>query len=91
MLRDDYVALTMCCVAYEMLHTTGLALKDQSTADLALSNLKDLTPMVMEIGQAIPAIVTAELVLSGVGADGSVAEQAARNNEEAWRTHAGAA
>jgi len=85
MLRDDYVALTMCCVAYEMLHTTGLALKDQATADLALSHLKDLTPLVTSIGQSIPAVVTRELAESGVGADATVAEIAARNNEEAWR------
>lgn len=91
MLRDDYVALTMCCVAYEMLHTTGLALKEQATADLALSHLKDLTPLVTSIGQAIPAVVTHELAESGVGADQSVAEQAARNNEQAWRSHAKAA
>jgi ferritin-like metal-binding protein YciE len=91
MLRDDYVALTMCCVAYEMLHTTGLAVSDQATADLALSHLKDLTPLVMQIGQAIPAVVTRELVESGFSADTSCAEIAARNNQEAWRTNAKAA
>lgn len=91
MLRDDYVALTMCCVSYEMLHTTGLAVKDQTTADLALSHLKDLTPLVMQIGQAIPVVVTRELAQSGVATDAACAETAARNNEEAWRTHSKAA
>jgi ferritin-like metal-binding protein YciE len=91
MLRDDYVALTMCCVAYEMLHTTGLAVKDQATADIALSHLKDLTPLVMQIGQAIPAVVTRELAESGVAADTTAAETAAKNNKEAWRTQPQAA
>ncbi len=91
MLRDDYVALAMCCVAYEMLHTTGLALKDQATADLALSHLKDLTPLVTSIGQSIPAVVVTELAESGAGVDMSVAQQAAKNNEQAWRSNANAA
>lgn len=91
MLRDDYVAMTMCCVAYEMLHTTGLALKDQATADLALTGLKDLTPMVTKIGQAIPAVVTKELAKGITGVDMSAAAVAARNNEEAWRVNATAA
>ncbi|MGI8906191.1 MAG: hypothetical protein ACR2IE_06845 [Candidatus Sumerlaeaceae bacterium] len=91
MLRDDYVALTMCCVSYEMLHTTGLAVSDQTTADLALSHLKDLTPLVMQIGQAIPAVVTRELMESGMSSDSTVAETAARNNQEAWRVSSKAA
>jgi hypothetical protein len=53
-LRDDYVALTMCCVAYEMLHSTGLAVKHADTAELSLRHLKALTPFVTRIGQLIP-------------------------------------
>jgi len=91
MLRDDYVALTMCCVSYEMLHTTGLAVKDQATADMALSHLKDLCPLVLQIGQAIPAVVTRELTESGVTADMTAAEIAAKNNHDAWRNPSQAA
>lgn len=83
-LRDDYVAVTLCCVAYEMLHTTGLALRHQNTAELALRNLQQLTPYVTKIGQLIPAIVVRELGDSGADVDIAAADVAARNNHEAW-------
>jgi len=83
-LRDDYVALTLCCVAYEMLHTTGLAVGNHSTADLALRHLQQLTPFVNRIGQMIPEVVVRELAERGVQVDNTAAEAAARNNHEAW-------
>lgn len=83
-LRDDYVAVTMACVAYEMLHTTGLAVQHRETADLALRHLRQLTPYVTQIGQLIAQIVMKELGDKGVAVDTSAAEIAARNNREAW-------
>lgn len=83
-LRDDYVAVTMACVAYEMLHTTGLAVQHQPTADLALRHLKQLTPYVTQIGQLIPQVVVKELGEKGVSVDSSAADIASRNNHEAW-------
>jgi len=83
-LRDDYVAVTMACVAYEMLHTTGLALKHAPTAELALRHLRQLTPYVSQIGQMIPQVVVKELASEGVSVDGSAAATAASNNHAAW-------
>lgn len=83
-LRDDYVALTMCCVAYEMLHTTGLAVGHQPTADLTLRHLRQLTPYVSQIGQMIPEIVVSELAERGVHVEPTAAATASRNNAEAW-------
>lgn len=83
-LRDDYVAITMCCVAYEMLHSTGLAVKHGDTAELALRHLKSLTPYVTRIGQLIPHVVVRELQERGVEVDTASAAIAARNNHEAW-------
>ena len=40
-LRDDYTVLNLAAVSYTMLHTTGQALQDQATADLALNFLRD--------------------------------------------------
>lgn len=87
-LRDDYVAITMCCVAYEMLHSTGLAVKHNDTADLALRHLKALTPYVTRIGQLIPHVVVQELQERGVEVDTASAAIAAKNNHDAWRPSA---
>jgi len=83
-LRDDYVALTLCCVAYEMLHTTGLATRYNNVAELSLRHLKQLTPYVYRIGQMIPEVVVRELGERGVEVDTAAAQVAARNNHEAW-------
>ncbi len=83
-LRDDYVALTLCCVAYEMLHSTGLAVKHAPTAELALRHLQQLTPYVNKIGQLIPQVVVRELSERGVEVDMASADIAAKNNHEAW-------
>lgn len=88
-LRDDYVALTLCCVAYEMLHSTGLAVKHAPTAELALRHLQQLTPFVNRIGQTIPHVVVRELAERGVEVDTASADIAAKNNHEAWAPASG--
>ena len=88
-LRDDYVALTLCCVAYEMLHTTGLAVQHPATADLALRALKQLTPYVSKLGQTIPQVVVREVGNRGVDVDPTAAKTAADNNRAAWSHQAG--
>ncbi len=88
-LRDDYTALCFACVCYEMLHTTALAMLDQETADLALRNMSEYTPAVMDIGQLLPAIVLQELTREGkLSNSGGFAEQAARNTRDAWSSGA---
>lgn len=91
MLRDDYVALTMCAMAYEMLHTTALALKDQETAEMALTLMRDLPPIIVEIGHITPMVVVRELADKGIVVDQGVAARAAENIEKLWRTHSQAA
>ena len=61
MLREDYTALSLAAIRYHMLHTTGLALQDQAMADLALRHLKDWTPIIVEISQAVHPVVVQEL------------------------------
>jgi len=84
MLRDDYTALSLVAISYTMLHTTALALQDAITADLALQNLKRITPLVMEISKAIPAVVVQDVKADVPSANVSVAKQAASNTQEAW-------
>ena len=91
MLRDDYTALTFTCVCYEMLHVTSLALKDAPLADLALAHLRDLTPIVMDLGDLLPGVVVDELAAEGkIGQDRSVVEQSVRNVRDAWSQSAAA-
>jgi hypothetical protein len=83
-LRDDYTALSLAAVSYTMLHSTGLGLRQGTTADIALRHLKELTPFVMELAQIIPQVVLKELSFEGYDIDSSLAPQAVRATQEAW-------
>jgi hypothetical protein len=85
MLRDDYTALNLAAVSYTMLHTTGLALHDQKTADLALRYLRDYTPIIMDINELLPHVVVEDLREDVPTIDGSSADQAAMNTQQAWQ------
>jgi ferritin-like metal-binding protein YciE len=89
-LRDDYTALSLAAISYTMLHATALGLNQGMTAQIALSNLKDLTPLIVELSQVIPPVVVKELTLEGYSMEPGVGQQAARNTHEAWsREHVG--
>lgn len=85
MLRDNYTALSLAAISYEMLHTTGLALNDQATADLALRHLKNWTPLIMQLSEVTPEVVARELQDDGFGVDSSVAAEARRMTQKAWQ------
>ncbi len=84
MLRDDYTALNLVAVSYTMLHTTALALSDPATADLALQNLKRITPLITSINKVIPQVVVQDVHEDVKSANVSVAHQAISNTQEAW-------
>lgn len=86
MLRDNYVIANLICIGYSMLHTTALACNDASTANLALRNLNDLTPLVMKLNEVIPQVVVQELANQGKVTDSSAAGEAIRNIQEAWKS-----
>lgn len=91
-MRDDYTALNFAIVCYEMLHTTALAMRDQETADLALSLLRDYTPLVVELTETLPEVIVRELSDEGkIVEDLAVADAAARNAREAWNQGAASA
>lgn len=90
MLRDDYTALSLAAISLTMLHTTGLALKSQRTADLAKQQLLAISPIIVEISEVMPHVVVPELMDAGEVVDAGVAEQAVKNTQEAWKpSHAG--
>jgi ferritin-like metal-binding protein YciE len=59
--RDDFTALSLSLVSYQMLHTTALALGDTQTAELAAGNAKDNARFVREIERMMPGIVVRDL------------------------------
>lgn len=83
-LRDDYTALSLATISYTMLHATALGLRQGTTAEIALRNLKELTPFIMEIAQAIPLVVMKELAFEGYDIDFSLSAQAVRDTQQAW-------
>lgn len=87
MLRDDYTVLSLSAISYTMLHTTGLALSDSLIANLALTHLKNITPLVIEVSQIIPSVVNAELAEEGDSVNLTASETAVTNTQQAWRQH----
>lgn len=83
-LRDDYTALSLASVSYVMLHTTALGLSQGTTAEIALSNLRELNQILVDLSQAIPRVVLKELSLEGYPVETGLAERAVQNTQEAW-------
>ena len=83
-LRDDYTVLNLAAISYTMLHTTGRALMDDQTADLALSYLMDYTPLITEINEIIPEVVVSELRDETEILDTGAAERATERTQQAW-------
>ena len=83
-LRDDYTVLNLAAVSYTMLHTTGQALMDTQTADLAANFLKDYTPLIAEINEVGPEVVVSELRDETELLDPDAAKRAVKRTQEAW-------
>lgn len=60
-LRDDYTAYNHVAIAYTMLHTTSMALKDQATQDFAEQGLRTYAGLVQELNHVIPEAVVEDL------------------------------
>jgi ferritin-like metal-binding protein YciE len=83
-IRDDYTALALATISYTMLHATALGLGDETTAALAKQHLDDYAPIVIEISNAIPAIVLEELRADGENVRVSAAQIAQQNQSQSW-------
>ena len=82
--RDNYTALSLSIISYEMLVTTCLACNDQGTADLGTQHLKENAKLQMDIAKLIPQLVVRDLSdLTDLNA--SAVEDARRRYTEAWR------
>jgi hypothetical protein len=83
-LRDDYTALSLAAISYTMLHATALGLNQGTTAEIALSNLRELTPLLVELSKVIPNVVVKELSFEGYPIETGVGQKAAQASHEAW-------
>ena len=83
-LRDDYTVLSLTAISYTMLHTTGQALMDEQTADLAVNYLSDYTPLIAETGEVIPEVVVSVLRDETELLDPEAAKRAIKRTQEAW-------
>jgi len=85
-LRDDYTALGLCTVSYGMLLTTATAYGNESVAQLAERHLRDYAEVMMQISDAMPGIVIADLRQTGLDVDSAAIEPSRRRIEGAWRS-----
>ena len=84
MLRDSYTATSLAAISYHMLYTTALGLKSEPVATLALANLKELTPILVDLSKVICIVVAAELEDEDKVYTASVGQQAVRDTQAAW-------
>lgn len=84
MIRDSYTATSLAAVSYHMLYTTALGLKATDLSGLALRNLRDLTPLLVDLSKVVCTVVAAELADEDKVIDSSVAPQAIADTQEAW-------
>lgn len=85
-LRDDYTALGLCCIGYEMLLTTANGYGNTLVAQLAERHLHDYASAVMAIGDAMPAIVIQDLRETGVDAAATAIQNSRNAIHQAWRS-----
>ena len=84
MVRDTYTATGLAVISYHMLYTTALGLKNDAVAEMALTNLKDLTPLQVELSKDVCRVVAQELAEEDKVFDGTVGDQAVSKTQEAW-------
>ncbi len=83
-LRDDYASLNLAAVSYGMLHTAALAVREFEIATMAGRHLTDLTPLIVELSDVIPFVLTSELAFEGEIEDPAIARQAVSVYRQAW-------
>lgn len=87
-LRDDYTALSLCCVSYSMLATTANAYGSAAVTELAVRHMRDYAQAIMEIGLLMPAIVVRDLEQTGMSVSESAISESRQQIESVWRSSA---
>lgn len=89
-LRDDYTAIALCTAAYAMLLTTANAFRNSNVAQLAKRHLEEYAQALIDISNALPSVVVADLKQIGMPIDEGVATTSQNDIRDAWRTGEGA-
>lgn len=84
-LRDDYTALSLCCVSYSMLLSTANAYGSIAVADLALRHMRNYAEAIVEIGLLMPDVVIRDLQQTGVQVDSASAAGSRGQIQAVWR------
>ena len=82
--RATKVSKSLAAISYTMLHATATGLGDVKVAQLAKTHLDDITPIIVEISTAIPAIVLEELALDGQPVVVTAAQYTQQASRDAW-------
>lgn len=61
MIRDDVTLLSLAITGYLTLHTSAVALRQTSTADLAMGHYREVSALHHELLQQLPRLVVADL------------------------------
>jgi ferritin-like metal-binding protein YciE len=88
-LRDDYTALSLVSIGYELLHATGHALGSEEVASLALRHLRDVAGFIMSLSQVIIPVAVEELNRTNPDANLKTVVSTQVNIREAWRNPEG--
>ena len=83
-LRDDYTALSLCCVSYSALLSTANAMGNGEVATLAQRFLQDYAQSVMDVGEAMPSVVVQELRAIDLEVDSATIESSRGQIAAAW-------
>jgi ferritin-like metal-binding protein YciE len=86
-LRDDYTALSLVAIGYELLHATANAFGAASVAAFAGASLKETAGLIMGLSQEIIPVAVAELAKTNPGVDASTVAVSQRNIISAWTSH----
>ncbi len=82
--RDNYTAISLGNISYEMLITTALACGDRETAQLGARHLKQNAKTIMDLGALVPTVVVRDLS-DLTNLDSRAAEEARKMYSAAWQ------
>jgi hypothetical protein len=85
-LRDLSTLLNLAAADLSILHSAALAMRQEELARLALYQLAELTPLIIEISRLLPSAAVSDLASTSVVADPLAADTAEANIHEAWQT-----
>ena len=86
LLRDNYTALSLAAMGYTAYNAFGLAIKEDTIAQLAEQHLRDLTPLLVEISKVLPHTVVREVAEENdeFPVDTTVGLLAEQRTQKAW-------